>query len=43
LDYDFHPDLEDPTLFYKHENWVQEKALAAHFEAPHLKAALVFS
>ncbi|MEP6925341.1 MAG: putative quinol monooxygenase [Pyrinomonadaceae bacterium] len=39
LNYDFHRDLEDSTLFYMHENWASEKALAAHFEEPHLKAA----
>lgn len=40
LNYDFHRDLADSTLFYMHENWANEKALAAHFETPHLKAAL---
>ncbi len=40
LNYDFHQDLADPTLFFMHENWTDEGALAAHFETPHLKAAL---
>ena len=40
LNYDFHQDLTDPTLFYMHENWIDEKSLEAHFETPHIKAAL---
>ena len=40
LNYDFHQDLADPTLFFMHENWADERVLAAHFETPHLKAAL---
>lgn len=39
LNYDFHRDLTDPTVFYMHENWQSEADLAAHFETPHLKAA----
>lgn len=40
LNYDFHRDLADPALFYMHENWTDEKALAAHFETSYFKAAL---
>lgn len=39
LNYDFHQDLEDPTLFYMHENWTSGDALKAHFEMPYMKEA----
>lgn len=37
LNYDFHSDLEDPTLFYMHENWANAEALAKHFEQSYMK------
>lgn len=38
LNYDFHRDLEDSTLFYMHENWRSKADLAAHFKTTHLEA-----
>lgn len=39
VNYDFHRDLEDATLFYMHENWVNAEALAKHFEQSYMKEA----
>lgn len=39
LNYDFHRDLEDPMLFFMHENWANEEALNKHFEQPYVLQA----
>lgn len=40
LNYDFHRDLEDPTVFYFYENWKSQEDLDKHFQTPHLERAL---
>jgi len=39
LNYDFHCDLEDPTVFYMHENWRDAAALENHFKQPYIHEA----
>lgn len=39
LNYDFHRDLEDETLFFMYENWKSADALAEHFEQSYMKDA----
>jgi quinol monooxygenase YgiN len=40
ISYDLHQSQSDPALFVFYENWASQAALDAHFETPHLKAAL---
>ena len=35
LNYDFHQAIDDPTLFFWHETWVDKSALDAHFAKPY--------
>lgn len=34
--YRFSADLADPTVFYVHEEWDDDAALARHFATPHM-------
>jgi quinol monooxygenase YgiN len=40
LSYDLHQSQSDPAPFMFYENWASQAALDAHFETPHLRAAL---
>jgi quinol monooxygenase YgiN len=40
LNYDFHQDTEDETLFFMYENWLNAAALAKHFEQSYIREAL---
>jgi quinol monooxygenase YgiN len=37
INYDFHCDASDPSVFVFYENWTSRAALDAHLEMPHLK------
>jgi quinol monooxygenase YgiN len=39
LNYDFHESLDQPGLFFFHENWANHNALTRHFEMSHFKEA----
>lgn len=40
VNYDLHVTLDDPAVFYFHENWTSADALDAHLASDHLQAAL---
>jgi quinol monooxygenase YgiN len=37
INYDIHQSVEDETLFFWHETWVNKAALDEHFETPFFK------
>lgn len=37
IDYDLHESLEQPGNFLFYENWVNDAALNAHLDTPHLR------
>ncbi len=40
INYELHESPEEPGLFLFYENWRSQADLDAHFQTPHLKAAL---
>jgi len=40
VNYDLHQALDDPALFFFHENWTSEAHLERHLQKPELKAVL---
>jgi len=38
ISYDLHQAVDQPAVFFFHEQWTDEAALQRHMETPHLKA-----
>ena len=40
INYDLHQDLDDPRIFFFHENWESRALLDEHMQRPHIQAFL---
>lgn len=37
INYDLHRQIDDPSVFLFHENWISKEALDKHMQTPHFK------